>query len=87
MNAKFINDLHHLGRDKLLIFDLDETLIYSSDFMLDRPPDFNVGDYFVYVRPGLEILLSTCSRLYKLAVWTFGSHNYAAEVVRKIFFF
>lgn len=74
-----------ITNNKLLILDLDETLIYSSDCLLERLPDFCVGEYFVYVRPGLDTFLSTCNELYNLAVWTFGSQDYASEIVNKIF--
>jgi carboxy-terminal domain RNA polymerase II polypeptide A small phosphatase len=69
----------------LLILDLDETLVYSSEYILDRNPDFCVGKYFVYTRPGLDLFLSTCSQLYEVAVWTFGSQDYACEIIDSIF--
>jgi carboxy-terminal domain RNA polymerase II polypeptide A small phosphatase len=36
---------------KLLILDLDETLIHATSKKLSREPDFIVFDYFVYKRP------------------------------------
>jgi hypothetical protein len=38
-------------KDKLLILDLDETLIYAAEIPLARSPDFLVYDYHLYKRP------------------------------------
>lgn len=43
---------------KLLVLDLDETLIFGTERELERPCDFIVGSYFVYLRPGLESLVN-----------------------------
>ena len=55
---------------KLLILDLDETLVFSTTTPLGRPPDVVVGEYLVYRRPGLEAFLQTVSKQFTLAVWT-----------------
>jgi RNA polymerase II subunit A small phosphatase-like protein len=39
---------------RLLVLDLDETLIYANECPLDRPADFEVAPYFVYLRPGVK---------------------------------
>lgn len=70
---------------KLLVLDLDETLIYATEQGLDRVPDFRVGPYSVYTRPGLEGFLSSVKRCFKLAVWTSSSRLYADAVVPMIF--
>lgn len=33
---------------RLLIFDLDETLVHASEFALAHPCDFEVAPYLVY---------------------------------------
>ncbi len=71
--------------DKLLILDLDGTLIYASETRLDREEDFKVGDYFVYKRPHLDHFLETCLEWFELAIWTSASPAYAAKVVRNLF--
>lgn len=81
-----MNDSKKQCEDKiLLILDLDETLVYSSENPLERSPDFCIEQYFVYTRPGLEDFLNECNQLYKIAIWTFGSKNYAKEIVNNIF--
>lgn len=37
----------------LVVLDLDETLIHSSDHALDRDADFRVDRHHTYKRPGL----------------------------------
>jgi carboxy-terminal domain RNA polymerase II polypeptide A small phosphatase len=67
--------------NKLLILDLDETLIYSSEVPLDRCYDFRVGQYFVYRRPGLTNFLLECSAIFRIAVWTASSSDYVREIL------
>ncbi len=71
---------------KLLIFDLDETLVYATTQPLERAPDFEVGPYAVYKRPFADELIAFCAQHFKIAVWTSSSESYAAEVVRQLFF-
>ncbi|MCS3811349.1 HAD family hydrolase [Xanthomonas sp. 4461] len=69
----------------LLILDLDETLVHATEACLDRDPDFEVGPYAVYRRPGLDSFLSTVSSHFDLAVWTSSTRFYADPVVAAIF--
>lgn len=71
--------------DKLVVLDLDETLIYSSETLLDRPPDFRAGRFHVYCRPGLSGFLTRCLEWFKVGVWTSSSAGYAETVVTQIF--
>lgn len=70
---------------KLLILDLDETLIHSSEHQLARPADFRVGRFHVYKRPYLDIFLARSLEWFDVAVWTSSSPQYAAEIVGAIF--
>jgi RNA polymerase II subunit A small phosphatase-like protein len=72
-------------KDKLLILDLDETLIYASEQPLSRPADFLAGQYHVYKRPFLNEFLSACRGWFEVAVWTSGSKTYAARITESIF--
>ena len=53
----------------LLILDIDETLIHASERPLDREPDFGVGPFSVYRRPGLAEFLEFCQSKFQVAVW------------------
>jgi RNA polymerase II subunit A small phosphatase-like protein len=70
---------------KLLILDLDETLIHASEQALDRDPDFQIGPYFVYRRPHLDEFIRRASEHFELAVWTSSGAVYAHQVVQHIF--
>jgi RNA polymerase II subunit A small phosphatase-like protein len=69
---------------KLLILDLDETLIHATKNKLSREADFTFFSYFVYKRPHLDMFLAECNQIYHLAVWSSASDEYVAEVVRRI---
>lgn len=70
---------------KLLILDLDETLLFASERPLARAADFRVGPYHVYRRPGLAAFLDYCFQWFEVAVWTSSSPLYAQEVVQAVF--
>jgi TFIIF-interacting CTD phosphatase-like protein len=71
---------------KLLILDLDETLIYATETPLaERDADFRVGRYHVYRRPHLTSFLDASLTRFEVAVWTASSPNYAAGVIANIF--
>lgn len=72
-------------KDKLLIIDLDETLIYSSMTKLSFQEDFRVSQYFVYKRPGLAHFLYFISENFNLAVWTSSTSDYADGIVKQLF--
>ena len=71
--------------DKLLILDLDETLIYSRLHLLAGTPDFDVGPYHVYKRPHLDYFLATCLEWFQVGIWTSASPDYAAEIIGALF--
>ena len=70
---------------KLLILDLDETLVFSTKQPLDHAHDFVVGKYYVYRRPHLDAFLETVARWFDLAVWTSANVHYAAGTIRHLF--
>lgn len=72
-------------KKKLLVLDVDETLIHASETILDRPPDFTVFGYSVYRRPHLSNFLMVCFEHFEVGVWSSASDDYLAEVVQAIF--
>jgi TFIIF-interacting CTD phosphatase-like protein len=70
---------------KLLILDLDETLIFATERRLSRIEDFRVGSYLVYQRPDLRSFIDFVFDYFKVAVWTSSGSGYAHEVVRSSF--
>jgi RNA polymerase II subunit A small phosphatase-like protein len=73
------------SKDKLLILDLDETLVFASEQPLARESAFRAGPYHVYKRPHVDTFLATCLDWFEVAVWTSSSPSYAAIVVKELF--
>ncbi|WP_308920968.1 HAD family hydrolase [Janthinobacterium sp. J1-1] len=70
---------------KLLIFDLDETLVHASTAQLAQAADFACGPYLVYQRPYLHELLRAMQPYYDFAVWSSSSRAYVDAVVAQVF--
>lgn len=70
--------------DKLIVLDLDETLIFANTQPLARPADFTVGPYHVYKRPYLAEFLTFVFKKFQVGVWTSSSRAYAYAVVDNI---
>lgn len=70
---------------RLLILDLDETLVYATTKPLPRAPDFLVPPYALYVRPGARDFLDWALGNFAVAVWTSSSPAYAQIVVHALF--
>lgn len=71
---------------KLLILDLDETLIHASESrVLPGCNSFVVDEYTIYKRPYLEEFLEFCKINFLVAVWTSSSSDYADKVVGELF--
>ena len=69
---------------KLLLLDLDETLIHSSSSKLDSDEHFKIGQYYVYKRPYLNWCLEEISNHYKIGIGSAADDNYVEEIANKI---
>lgn len=69
---------------KLLVLDLDETLIYATEEKLEREANFTVGQYFVYKRPFVDCFLRFCFKNFDVAVWTTATKSYAEEIFKNL---
>jgi RNA polymerase II subunit A small phosphatase-like protein len=69
---------------KLLILDLDETLIHSSYYKLVRECDIKVFDFYVYKREHLDDFLKECFDLFDVAVWSSGSDDYVPLILKQL---
>jgi len=72
---------------KLLILDIDETLIHSCfNYKIgEKVHDFIFDKYFVHKRPHLDTFLKFCLKNFDVAVWSSGSDDYVQEIVSKLF--
>lgn len=68
--------------DKLLVLDLDETLVHACDGPLERPPDHVIGAYSIYRRPHLEAFMEAVFDAFEhVGVWTASTLPYAEPVL------
>ncbi|KIG12799.1 phosphoprotein phosphatase [Enhygromyxa salina] len=70
--------------DKLLVLDLDETLVHGTTEPLERPPDYQVGEYAIYRRPGVSEFLERCFERFEVGVWTASTLSYAHPVLAQL---
>lgn len=68
---------------KLLILDLDETLIHGSPGANEA--DFLAAGIPVFIRPGAHAFIDQMATFFDFAVWTSASSDYAADIVGKLF--
>jgi RNA polymerase II subunit A small phosphatase-like protein len=69
----------------LLILDLDETLLHATAERIRDDFDFQVFQYYIYLRPGLAEFLAQCAAHFTLAVWSSANDDYVQAVVRQAF--
>jgi len=70
---------------KLLVLDLDETLVHATEETLAHDEDFCVGPYRVHLRPHLSSFVSHVLERFRVGVWTASGESYAAQIVERIF--
>ncbi|MDZ7721559.1 MAG: HAD family hydrolase [candidate division KSB1 bacterium] len=70
---------------KLLVLDIDETLVHAREIPLDREADFKTSLYHVYKRPYVDEFLQYCREHFKVSIWTTGGSDYARQVVEALF--
>lgn len=73
-----------LSHDRLLILDVDETLVFGTESELARPADFNIGPFHIYRRPHLSAFLKAISAWYELAIWSSATIDYVSAIAREI---
>lgn len=69
---------------RILILDLDETLIFSVKERLNHPESFIYNDYYVYLRPNLSWFLNNIKTHYKIGIWSVADDEYVEQIVKKI---
>ena len=65
---------------RLIVFDLDETLVHATEVPLHSLDAFRVGPYFVYIRPFASELIRFCVSHFEVAVWSPSSERYVEAV-------
>ena len=70
--------------DRLLVLDIDQTLVHGTEAPLAREADFCVGPYFIYKRPGVDEFMSSCLEWFEVGIWTASALDYAESVVAQL---
>lgn len=70
---------------KLLVLDLDETLVHASEWPLARPADFRIRHYHVHERPHMAAFIAWALDRFEVGVWTSSGRLYAEPLVARIF--
>lgn len=69
---------------KIIVFDLDETLIHATKNKLDIQEDFRYEDYYIYKRPFVHEFLSACAKLCPIAIWSSADDDYVNSIVKQL---
>jgi len=69
---------------KLLILDVDETLIHGAKEKLGYEPACVAPWCFLYKRPHVEEFMDFCKEHFKVAIWTTASPEHAEMVLEQI---
>lgn len=70
---------------KLLVLDLDETLVHATDKRLAHGESFLIHNFFVYKRPYLDWFMKEMLNDYTVAIWSAAGHDYVHSVVYQFF--
>lgn len=69
----------------LLILDLDEVLVYSTEDTSVPLYDFEISRYRVCKRPYVDEFLDAVFEMFETAIWTSATEDYAKEMVNQLF--
>lgn len=71
-------------KKKIIIFDLDETLLHATKNKLDLQEDFCYENYFIYLRPYVNEFLTECSKLCAIAIWSSADDEYVKSISNQL---
>jgi RNA polymerase II subunit A small phosphatase-like protein len=74
-----------MTRVRLIVFDLDETLVHATEVPLSCAHAFRAGSYFVHVRPFASDLIRFSASHFDVAVWSSSSERYVEAVTAELF--
>jgi RNA polymerase II subunit A small phosphatase-like protein len=74
-----------MTRVRLIVFDLDETLVHATEVPLPCAHAFRVASWFVHVRPFASELIRFSASHFDVAVWSSSSERYVEAVTAELF--
>lgn len=69
----------------LLVLDLDETIIYSSDSRLYEKHTLKIFHFYVYQRPKLPEFIREIAKYFSLGIWSAASDIYVQKITERLF--
>lgn len=69
---------------KLLILDIEETLVYATAEQLERRPDFTMEGYSVYLKPHVHESLDYAYANFRVGIWTSSIEDYARKTLESL---
>lgn len=69
---------------KLIVLDLDETLIHATHQSLLPNINFEYSDYAVYLRPHLHDFFQYLSQKFYIGIWSSADDRYVEDIVKLI---
>jgi len=70
---------------KLLILDMDETLVHSCSEWIGRKADLIAADHMIFVRPYAKAFIRLALQCYKVAIWTASYGQYTRDILAHLF--
>ena len=74
-----------ISEEKLIILDIDETLLHAATSPLGIGVDHKTARTFIYKRPHVDEFLNFCGKHFRVAVWTTASAAFAEEIFSRVF--
>lgn len=69
---------------KLLILDVDETLIHGSESILASQPDYACSWCYLYLRPHVREFMEFCLEHFRVAIWSTASLDHVEMCLNQI---
>ncbi|MGB1205959.1 MAG: HAD family hydrolase [Chitinophagales bacterium] len=69
---------------KLVIFDLNGTILHATKNRLRHEPQFQARQYHIYIRPNVFEVLEKLATHYDIAFWSSGSNWFVDSVVEQL---
>lgn len=70
--------------EKLIVLDLDETLIHATENALSIPCNFRFDHYFIYERPHLRQFLNDLSKHFAIGIWSSAGDDYVNKIAGRV---
>jgi TFIIF-interacting CTD phosphatase-like protein len=70
---------------KLVILDLDETLLHACHEWIGKQPSFVISNAMIHLRPGVNDFIEAISKHFDIAIWTASYGLYTKDIIKELF--